>query len=170
MDMMLQVNASYVDFPELAPVRCRPWSTTSNEPLVPEKMHYDQPPHHIDCDIPIEIASELTSAPSKLSMKLNWRALEVATNELREQLIEARQQNGDDFDWPEDLVSPPSVSTLQLNQYNVPKTTYSICLTPFRNFDDYLDGERPHRFIEWRAYWKRLGVERYVYIKAIRPN
>lgn len=160
MHMMLQVNATYVDFPELPPVRCRPWSATSNEPLLPEQMRYDQPPHHLDCDIPLEIANERTGAPSKLAMKLNWRALEVANEEVREQLIEARRKEGDEFAWPEELTSPPVVSTLQLNQYKVPKTTYTICLVPFRNYDRYIEGKRPHRFIEWRAYWKRLGVER----------
>jgi hypothetical protein len=162
MEVMLQVKATFLSHPSVPPVACRPYSIWSNRwPLV-ESWHSGQPPHRLECDIPEVIAGNSTGPPRSLEVRLDWRMLQADDEPTKELLRGAHQIEGPKFAWPAQL-APRIREVSQMHHFgavDVPHTTFTLCLVPFRNYDRYAADRTPHRWIEWRLYWQRLGVER----------
>lgn len=160
--MLIRINATYISYPALPSVSCRAFSDFGTPWPFIEAVHYDQPPLRVECDIPLEIATDVTGPPRSLTMRIHWRALQYDSPEVKTALLARYSKTGlvPGSVWPTDMDVRTATSTLDLETYLVPKTTYTICLAPFRGFEIYVKDKHPHRFIEWRAYWLHLGVER----------
>jgi hypothetical protein len=118
--------------------------------------------YRLECDIPEPIANNRTGPPSSLSVRLDYNALFFSTEEEKEDLAQRVKDQGTAFEWPSipEGYVPPSTQRLDLSTVQVAKTKYSLCLFPFWGYDNYVGDRKPLRFIEWRLYWQKLGVER----------
>lgn len=117
--------------------------------------------YRIECDIPEIMVNPQAEAPKSLSIQLRYDAL-FFTEEHKEQLAELVQQYGNSFEWPSipDGRVAQQTQDIDLSTIHVANTKYSLCLVPFWGYDKYVGNKRPLRFIEWRLYWQKLGVER----------
>jgi hypothetical protein len=161
MDMLLQVNATYLSYPAQPMVSCMRYGISSNSWPLTSAYHYDQPPHWIECDIPEAIARDV--APKSLSMRLDYRALQYDDEPIKQRLLDLAEAKGPDFQWPTDLDIRTASRTVELESALVPHTSFTLCVIAFRHYDRFVGSARPHRFIEWRLYWAGLGVERVVW-------